>query len=206
MKRALLITVLIVGILVALQIRSFKNITALLQRDKPADVLVQLRTLQVANDALQAHLKEQTKSLEDVRSKITSETLEDEITRLKMLAGEQAINGPGIEITLSGSVKAFWISDLIAELVAIGGEAVAVNDIRLMPQTAGFRDVGGGLLMRYAFLRPPLRISIIGPKDDMYRVMSQNGGILDRIKNAHPGLTILVSPKDTIYIQGFQSE
>lgn len=200
MKKIVIITVVIVGILVSLQIRSFKNVTALLERAEPADFLAQLRTLQVANAELRIHVKEQEQRLIDLNSKIARETIEDEMTKLKILAGQNTINGSGIEITLSKAVKAFWISDLVAQLIAIGGEAVAINDIRLTPKTAGFRETAGGLLMRSTFLHPPLRIAVIGPKEDMHKVVTQSGGILDRIKNAHPGLTVLVNPKDTILI------
>ena len=200
MKKALIAVIVFSGILLALQVRSFKNVALLTQRTQPADILAELRTFQIANANVKARIIEEEKNLENIRSKIASETIEEEIAKLQLIGGEQTISGQGVEINFSGPIKAYWVSDLLAQLVSGGAEAIAINDIRLTASTFGFRDVAGGLLMRRTFLRPPLRLSVIGSKDELKRAITSRGGILDRIKDAHPGVAVIVAERDAIII------
>lgn len=205
MKKVFIITTVAIGILLAVQIRSFKKIEFLIQRSEPATILAELRTLQIANAQLKEHLEESEKALAERRSKIASETIEEEINRLTLLSGEKAVAGEGIEITLSGSPKAFWISDLLAQLLSAGAEAVAFNDIRLTVRTMGFKSTGGGLLMRNHFLRPPLRITVIGPRKELKEAIGAVGSIIDRMKNDNPGLTVLLAERAKIIIPALGS-
>lgn len=117
-----------------------------------------------------------------------------------MLTGEDGISGEGVKLTLDRAVNSFWISDLIAQLVSAGAEAVSINDIRLTIQTAGLRDVGGGIVMRRHFIRPPIIIRAIGPKNEQKSAIAQNGGIMDRIKDNYPGIKITVTEEEKIVI------
>lgn len=200
MKRALIITAVIVGIFLALQVKSFQKVEFLLQRSGPESVFEELRVFQIANQQLRTQLEESAKNLEDIQSKITSQAVEAELLRLQLLSGEQEVSGQGIEIILNTSVPAYRIADLITHLVAAGAEAIAINDIRFTPQTAGLRDVGGGLLMRRYFLKAPFRISVIGPKQELKLSISQSGGFLDRLQNSYSGLRITMTEREKIII------
>ena len=206
MNRLFIITAFIIGILLALQVRSFKKVDVLLQRFQPATVLAELRTLQLANEQLRENVAQAERTLQETRSKIAGQTIEEEMQRLKLLSGAHAITGEGIEITISSAVDSFWITDIIAQLVTSGAEAVAVNDVRLTMQTAGFRSVGGGLLMRRNFLRSPLRISAIGPSEMLKQAVTQSGGILDRMKRQNRGLAALVSQQENIIIPALPAD
>lgn len=200
MKKSFIITLVLIGIFLVLQIRSFKKVEFLVQRTKPANILAELRTFQIANEELRAHLAEEEKTLEDVTTKVASESLEEEINKLRLFSGEDAVQGEGIEVILNQPVQEFWISDLIAQSVSVGAEAVSVNDVRLTPQTAGFRAVGGGLLMRSFFWKPPLHFEIIGPKKELKQAVTQAGGIIDKMQANNPGLHVTVKEKDIIKI------
>lgn len=200
MKKIFIVTAILIGILLALQIRSFKKVEILMQRSEPADVLRELRSFQVANQQLESHILEKEKNVEDLKSKIASIAIEEEINRYKLLAGEDPVAGEGVEIAFNKAIESFWITDITAHLVAAGADAVAVNNVRLTPQTAGFRNVGENILMRKYLLRPPFKISAIGPKDILNQSITQNGGIIDRIKNTHAQLNISVAPQDKIII------
>ena len=199
-KKVLIITALLSGILLAVQIRSFKNVEFLIQRSQPANVVTALRSFQIANATLRDQLSEEEATLEALRSKVASVAVGEQIAQLKLQAGEEAVKGEGVEVIINAPVQAFWITDLITEVVSIGAEAVAVNDIRLTARTAGFRDVGGGMVMRRTFLKPPYRISIIGPRKKLHDTIAQNGGIIDRIEKGFPGLHSIITEKETIII------
>lgn len=200
MKRALIITAVVVGIFLALQVKSFQRVEFLLQRSGQESVFEELRVFQIANQQLRTQFEENAKNLEDIQSKITSQAVEAELLRLQLLSGEQEVSGQGIEIILNTAVPAYRIADLMTQLVAAGAEAIAINDIRLTPQTAGLRDVGGGLLMRRYFLKAPFRISVIGPKQELKLSISQSGGFLDRLQNSYSGLHIALTEREKIVI------
>lgn len=177
-----------------------------MQRSEPKNMLAQLRTFQIANADLRERLALQEKSFEEMKIRLAQEVVEEEINQLKMLSGEQDVFGPGIEITFSSPMKSFWITDLVAELVNAGAQAVSINDLRLTERTAGFRDVGGGLVMRRFFLRAPFKISAIGPSNELNQAVSQSGGILDRIKKSTPGMTINYVRKDEVWMPALPVE
>lgn len=206
MKKALIIIAVITGILLALQIRSFKKVEFLVQRSESTGILSELRTLQLANIQLKENLEEKEKSLTDIYSQVSShKIMEDEINRLSLLSGKVAVTGEGIEITFNSIPKAFWLSDLIAQLVSAGAEAIAINNIRLTERTAGFRNIGVGLLMRRDFIAPPLIVDAIGPKNILKQAINQNGGILDRIKNSTQKLKIELKEQDRIIIPALRN-
>lgn len=200
MKKAFIGTALLIGVFLALQVRSFQKVEFLVQRSGPESVFEELRIFQIANQQLKSQLEESDRLLQDIQSKIAGQTVEEELVRLQALSGLEPVFGEGIEIVMNASLPAYRLSDLIAQLVAAGAEAVAVNDIRLTPATAGLRDVAGGLLMGRHFFKPPYRIDIIGPRQDLRLSVGQNGGLLDRIQSATPGLTITLAEKQTVAI------
>lgn len=199
-KKIFVITAIIGGILLILQIRSFKKVEFLIQRSGPESVLGEMRKFQLANQQLREQIAEEEKNAAEAVSKLGSQAVEEEINKLRMLSGDADVWGEGVELSFNLPIKAFWISDIIAHLVGVGTEAVAINGIRLIPATAGFRDVGGGLVMRRQFLRPPFKISAIGPKDVLKTAINQNGGIMDRIKNSYPNISLVLEQKDKIFI------
>lgn len=206
MRRIFIITALVVGILLALQVRSFQKVEFLVQRSGSESVFEELRVFQIANQQLRAQGEEGEKLLEEFQSKITSQAVEEELRKLRSLSGEEAVFGEGLEVLFNLTPPAYRISDLIAQLVGAGAEALAMNDIRLTPQTAGLRDVGGGILMRRSFLKPPFRISVIGPKRELKQAIAQNGGLIDRMQSAQPGLTITLSEREKIVIPSLPQE
>ncbi|MBI4994397.1 DUF881 domain-containing protein [Candidatus Peregrinibacteria bacterium] len=206
MKKALIFITIVTSILLVLQIRSFKTVEFLIQRSEPAGILSELRIFQLANIQLKKDIEDKEKSLKNIYQQVSdSKITEDETNRLYLLSGEIPVEGEGIEITFSSDVKEFWISDLVAQLVGAGAEAIAVNNIRLTEKTAGFRNIGGGLLMRRDFIKPPLVIAAIGSKKILKQAINQNGGILDRIKNSTQKLKINLEERDKIIIPALGS-
>lgn len=201
MKKALLIIAVITGILLILQIRSFKEVEFLIQRSGSVGILSELRTLQLANAQLESILVEKEKGLEDMQKKVSAGVIiENEINRLRSLSGETKVSGQGIKIIFSADIPAFWISDIAAQLISAGATAIAINDIRLTDKTAGFRNVGGGLLMRRNFILPPIKITAIGHKLTLAQAINQNGGILNNIKNSVSKLKVSLTEHDEITI------
>jgi uncharacterized protein YlxW (UPF0749 family) len=204
MKKSLIITLIFVGILLALQVRSFSNVGFLIQRSGPKNILNELRVFQLANQELKTQVLEEGEKLEEISKEMAGQTIKDEVSKLRLLSGEVGVVGEGVEITISMPVDAFWISDIIAQLVSAGAEAIAINGIRITPRTAGLRDIGvgraAGLLMGRDFFRTPYKIFAIGPSKELQASVAQNGGIIDRIKNNYLNIAVTLSVEDKVEI------
>jgi len=129
------------------------------------------------------------KQLDELRAKVTSardvalsasgrgSALQREIAELETVAGTQAVEGSGVEVTLdnakdasnpdTASLGVIYDRDIQAvvdALFASGAEAIAVNGERLTTRTA-IREAGDAILVDYRPLAPPYHIDAIGPPD-----------------------------------------
>ncbi len=200
MKKIILIIVVVIGILLAIQIRSFKKVEFLIERSGSKNIFAELRTFQLANQQLGQHLKDEEKALEDIKNSLTGASVEEEINRLRILSGEEAIIGEGLELTFGSVIKAFWLTDLIAQLVSSGAEAIAINDIRITDKTFGFKNVASGILMRRYFISAPFKVTVIGPAKELKIAIAQEGGILSRMEKSQPQLKVSLIEKDKLII------
>jgi uncharacterized protein YlxW (UPF0749 family) len=103
--------------------------------------------------------------------------LQREIAELEVVAGTQAVEGSGVEVTLdnakdtsdpdTASLGVIYDRDIQAvvdALFASGAEAIAVNGERLTTRTA-IREAGDAILVDYRPLAPPYHVDAIGPPD-----------------------------------------
>ncbi|MBP9718177.1 DUF881 domain-containing protein [Candidatus Gracilibacteria bacterium] len=201
MKRSLILVTFLMGILLALQVRSLRAAQLFLQRTDQRSVISEIRVFQIANQTLRNQIDEKEKRINDLQKAVAGTGVEDEMDHLALLSGMVPVTGPGIEVTINQSIEAFWMTDIIAQLVGTGAEAVAFNDARITQQNAGFHDVAGGMLMRGDFVKPPYRLAAIGPKEEMRKAIAQPGGIIDRLEKAHPTLKIIVTERDAILMK-----
>lgn len=200
LKRTFVVTALIMGILLSLQVRSFRSVAGIVERADRRSVLAELRTLQLANEDLREQIREEDEAVTALKTRISQDALDEEVEILKTLSGHYPVQGQGVQIIIPSAVEAFWLNDLVAHVVSFGGEAVALNGIRLAPETAGMRATAGGILLRDAFLKPSFTIDVIGPKSQLRESIIERGGIVDRIEKAYPGLRIDVHEKDIVAI------
>lgn len=133
----------------------------------------QVASLHGAVGSLQAQLvrAEQSRAARDTRSQQATA----ELAGLAAEAGESALQGPGLVVTLSDAsnvpagapdADAYRIQDSDLQLVvnalfSAGAEAVAVNGNRVSDVTA-IRDAGQTILVDLAPLQSPYRVTAIG--------------------------------------------
>lgn len=146
------------------------------------DLVNQIHNQTAQSDKLQ-------KQLDDLRAQVASardaalaasgkgSALQREIAQLETVAGTQAVEGPGVEVTLdnakdtsnpaTASLGVIYDRDIQAvvdALFASGAEAIAVNGERLTTRTA-IREAGDAILVDYRPLAPPYHIDAIGGPD-----------------------------------------
>jgi uncharacterized protein YlxW (UPF0749 family) len=117
-----------------------------------------------------------------------------ELLEIRSLAGLTPLEGPGVVITLSDSIRPprpgddpnktiLHYSDLaavVSELWAGGAEAVAVNGERIVSST-GVTCVGTTILCNTKRMAPPYVITAIGAPDELQRYLRRPGGALDQL-------------------------
>lgn len=166
---------------------------------------------------------DQRKKISDLQERLTkyqkattddnenAKLLSADLEKANVLAGQVAVTGPGVVVTLRDSKKAppkatdmsqemyleiirpYLIHDqdiqaVINELRAAGAEAIAVNDQRVVATTA-IRCVGPSVLVNNVPTNgSPVKIKAIGDPDTMLSSLTMAGGVTDQYKLTDPSM------------------
>lgn len=103
--------------------------------------------------------------------KTSSEALETNLGKYKIILGQTKVEGPGVEIIFDERVDSTQMVDLINALKNIGAEAIAINQHRLAPNST----IESGIFY------PVTKVEVIGNKDLLEEALKRNGGILSQI-------------------------
>lgn len=184
----------ILGILVVVQIRSQAGNNTLAAMSSQ-DLTFLVANLNTRNDQLRgeiATLQSQLAALESGGSlgATSVNEIRAEIDRIRAWAGLDPVGGRGIEITVSGPITASAVEDLVNELKNAGAEAVAVEDVRVVPGTVFGGGGGGGLSVDDTALGDPFTIQVIGTPDTLTGSLARAGGIIAQLAATDPDATI----------------
>jgi uncharacterized protein YlxW (UPF0749 family) len=185
----------ILGILVVVQIRSQAGNNTLAAMSSQ-DLTFLVANLNTRNDQLRgeiATLQSQLAALESGGSlgATSVNEIRAEIARIRAWAGLDPVGGRGIEITVSGPITASAVEDLVNELKNAGAEAIAVEDVRVVPGTVfGGGAGGGGLSVDDTALGDPFTIQVIGTPDTLTGSLARAGGIIAQLAATDPDATI----------------
>ena len=187
----------ILGILVVVQIRSQAGNNTLAAMSSQ-DLTFLVANLNTRNDQLRreiATLQSQLAALESGGSlgATSVNEIRAEIDRIRAWAGLDPVGGRGIEITVSGPITASAVEDLVNELNNAGAEAIAVEDVRVVPGTVfggGGGGGEGGLSVDDTALDDPFTIQVIGTPDTLTGSLARAGGIIAQLAATDPDATI----------------
>jgi len=199
----ILLTSILLGFLIIMQARSFTDVTAMIGRDTRADVFREIKILKSTNEKLGDEISD----LEDqlIKTSDSGKALEgiaEEILKYRLLTGRVNVSGPGLELTLTGDIKALWLTDIVNELFNAGAEAVGVNGIRLTDKTIGFDTIPNGqILLNGAILKSPFVFTAIGDKQVLKDALEQPHGILQRLSQSLGGVEMALVQKDIVEME-----
>lgn len=185
----------ILGILVVVQIRSQAGNNTLAAMSSQ-DLTFLVANLNTRNDQLRgeiATLQSQLAALESGGSlgATSVNEIRAEIDRIRAWAGLDPVGGRGIEITVSGPITASAVEDLVNELNNAGAEAIAVEDVRVVPGTVfGGGGGGDGISVDDTALGDPFTIQVIGTPDTLTGSLARAGGIIAQLAATDPDATI----------------
>jgi uncharacterized protein YlxW (UPF0749 family) len=123
------------------------------------------------------------------------EVLGRQLERLRALAGQTHVAGPGLIVELDDSPLPLRPGDdpntvilhytdlqgVLNDLFAGGAEAVAVNGERIVSLT-GVNCVGTTIICNAKRLAPPYRIMAVGPPDEMAAYLERPDGVVQSLR------------------------
>lgn len=200
---SILLTASLLGLLIVIQARSFEEVSDVISRNTRADVFREIQILKTTNEDLEDEIKD----LEGQLGKISNNqealaSVQEEISKYRILTGRTDISGPGITVKINGDVKAIWLIDTVNELFTAGAEAVSVNSIRLTNKTIGFDTIPNGqILFNGVILNKPYVISAIGERTVLKDALNQPEGIIDRMNRTIGDVLIELTENDFLKME-----
>ncbi|MBC7329382.1 DUF881 domain-containing protein [bacterium] len=213
---SLTIVSLVLGVLLALGLRTQLTYTPILPTTNPRQLAVILKDLQDTNKKLQEEIKVLRNRITDYEAKLASgkgaiQTLHEQLQTLKVQAGLTEVMGPGVVITVNDSnvrvpspelqsyyiVHDYDLLQLVNELKSAGAEAIAINGQRLSFYSF-IRCVGNVIQVNQVPIAAPYKIEAIGDPDVLYSGLNLPGGILDYFKRI--GFQVSVKKADQIVL------
>jgi uncharacterized protein YlxW (UPF0749 family) len=164
---------LLVALVATVQIRSQAEVERSLVGTDTASLAFLIDDLNRANNSLQAEasdLQARQAALRSGTSGAADQVLTDEANRLRAIEGLVPVHGPGVVIVVDAAgLTSLDLQDAINNLAAGGGEAVAVNDHRVVAGVA-IEQTGSGVAIDGVVVAPPWTITTIGDANRLAEV------------------------------------
>ncbi|MFA6550650.1 MAG: DUF881 domain-containing protein [Candidatus Gracilibacteria bacterium] len=205
MKRKITIIIigLLLGMLIIVQARSFKNVSVVFNRDSSINIFREVQILKTTDK----NLKSEILTLEEVLAKNKDRTsvlkaIEAEIAKNRLLSGDVKVYGQGVKIVVDGEISISWMIDLVNELYGSGAEAVSINGIRLTNQTTGFDKLPNGQMMvNSVILNKPYALNVIGNSDTLFKALNQPAGFISKLKEFQPQSSLVIEKQKSMEIE-----
>jgi uncharacterized protein YlxW (UPF0749 family) len=198
---SLAIVAFLLGALVVVQLRSQAAGNGL-DTLTTTELTVLVGNLNTRNDQLRAEIATTQAELaalqaSDARGDTSVGQLQVDLARVRAWTGLDPVMGPGVRITVTGGLHAGSVQDLVNELRNAGAEAIAVDDVRVEPNSIVDGPVGG-LLIESTHLGDPFEVSAIGNPNSLTGSLTRAGGIIAQLAATDPAAQLIVTPVDTL--------
>jgi uncharacterized protein YlxW (UPF0749 family) len=198
---SLAVVAFVLGVLVVVQLRAQEAGNGLDQLT-PTELTVLVGNLNTRNDQLRAEIATTQAELatlqaSDARGDTSVGQLQADLARVRAWTGLDPVIGPGVRITVTGGLDAGSVEDLINELRNAGAEAIAVDDVRIEPNSIVDGPVDG-LLIGNTKLGDPFEVSAIGNSESLTGSLTRAGGIVAQLAATAPSAQLIVTPLDML--------
>jgi uncharacterized protein YlxW (UPF0749 family) len=191
------------GLLAVIQLRTQTNAAAF-EGLSSQDLTVLVANLNDRNDQLRGEITTLERELQvlgqnEQRGDASVDELRADLGRIRLYAGIDPANGPGVSILVSGPIDGGGVEDLMNELRNAGAEAMAIEDVRIVP---GVVAVGppGAVTMTDKTLGDPITIVAIGAPDKLTGSLTRSGGIIAQLAATQPDVGVEVTPLDHVAV------
>ena len=190
----------VIGILLVMQLRA-QNSAGGLEQLSAADLTVLIANLNDRNGLLRTEVAELEADLRGLEATGASgegnlDRLRSDLSRLRLWAGLEAIEGRGIVVDVSGPITADAVNDLLDELRLAGAEAIAIEDVRVVAGTVVSGQTSD-LVVDGDRLGSDFEITAIGSPPALQAILDRAGGIVSRIAVGQPDVVVEVTPSVT---------
>lgn len=189
----------ILGLLVVAQLRVQQGAPAL-AGVSAQDLTILVANLNTSNDQLRTEIATLDGELGALRgNQARGETSLDELRRglreVRAFAGLESVVGPGVAVSVAGPISAQAVQELVNELRTAGAEAIAIDDVRVVPGTV-VSGAPEGLSVDRTALGDPFEIRAIGAPETLTGSLTRSGGIVAQIAATEELATLTVTPLD----------
>ena len=193
----------ILGLLVVGQLRG-QAASPALSSLSAQELTLLIANLSARNDELRneiATLQQQSNTLEATTSggQTTVDQLKADLARIRAWSGATGLTGQGVEIRVSGPIGGDAIEDILNELGNAGAEAIAVEDVRVVPGIV-VAGAAGSLSVENTILGDPFVIRAIGSPEILVGTLTRAGGVISQVGVTYPDAEISVTPLTSISI------
>lgn len=212
---SILLVSVILGFMVAFQFRTAGRVDSGVPIDRVQLLTTELKQL----DKEYSTLLEEANDLEQKLSKAeegrpqASQAVQEELQKVRQLAGLTKMQGPGVEVNLapitSGENETgenlFTVRDedllrVINELRAAGAEALAINGQRII-STSEIRLAGAFIDVNLTRISAPYSILAIGAPGQLESALIIKGGLVDTMDDW--GVAVTVNKKEVITVPAY---
>ena len=194
---------LVLGFLAVIQFRTQAAGTAFAGLSSQ-DLTVLVANLNDHNDQLRGEITALERELgvlggNEQRGDASVDELRADLRRVRLYAGIDPAQGPGVSVLVQGPIDGDGLEDLINELRNAGAEAMAIDDVRVVP---GIVTVGrpGSLSLADQPLGDPFTLVAIGAPDKLTGSLTRSGGIIAQLAATLPDVGVEVTPLDHISV------
>jgi uncharacterized protein YlxW (UPF0749 family) len=189
------------GFLVVVQLRVQQSAPGLAALSAP-ELTVLVANLNTRNDQLRtevARLEQELAALNgaQARGETSVDQIGRDLARLRAWSGLEPVVGPGVTITIRGRIEGAGVEDLINELHNAGGEAIAVDDVRVVPGSV-VAGPENGLSIENTALGNPFEIRVIGSPETLTGSLTRIGGVIAQLAATYPLAELTVTPVERL--------
>jgi uncharacterized protein YlxW (UPF0749 family) len=206
---ALAVVCFLLGIMLVVQFRTHTRIINDVLKLPANEQWTYASSLTEANQKLRKEVDELRTQVLEYESSVGKSELDKmvaDMNRLRIINGASEVSGPGIQVLISGTLRASGglspeeLNDLVNELRNAGAEAVAVNGHRVILSSSFSRLGGAVVISGQSLISAPYTIEAIGQADLLEPALMRQGGLLYSFQGMYPEARITVYRKTNLVL------
>jgi len=128
-----------------------------------------------------------------------ADELSGDLERIRAWSGVTPVSGQGILITVAGPISGDGVEDLLNELRNAGAEAIAVDDVRIVPGVV-VAGAPGELSIENQPIGDAFEIRAIGSPQILTGTLTRTGGVIAQVTATYEGTRLSVTPIDSMLL------
>lgn len=204
------------GIMLALQLRTVKDVGGIVSPQRAQELAIQINKLNQEKNKLIEERNSYLDRIKEYEDEAASgdvylQRLREDLLKMRMVAGLEDVQGPGIIVTVSDPPVSEDVIDtfslvmyyyeyllmLVNELNAAGAEAISINEQRVIANTE-IRIAGYHLNINGVKFAPPMVFKAIGDADTLEAALKLKNGLVETM--TRDGILVNIKKTDNLIV------